>query len=1598
MPGREVKVLNDWSGGLNSNSDPKDLDDAQQHASHNVDYRTSGQIKPLGNPTMDTVYGSVEASILSGKGLFAYNSPYSVIALAADGSTAITFQDTTTQTPHAGEYSRCNIWPSSFSFDAVNQSVAPIFLSGFIWKAGTCSQTITNCAWSGNLTGVDINHPSGSYYDVHNSKGQQDSVFVSHAGGTQQLDNFETIEVDGTDATTKFEIGDEVWIKAPDGVQWSKVGVATAVEANIMEINSGGQKAFYGIGKEGNLRGINENLTNEIVLYNPTTVSCDADMTGATLLVPGTPIDISDSHTDIPPTTTDTIGVSGGSFTASTAYNKITKVRHKELHANYDFASAPTIGTGNGQWTHEGNDTNCNLTISHDTTGKGYQMNGKVYLQTDTISTGTDNLDVADSSKMAVGDVIQLTRNCIGKFNQSQAYPKISAIDDSTTVSLTGNHDTAGDVRFHVYPGENTTSIGKTNSMKLTLTGATKGVVWYKMTDCIVNKEYTAEITTHSIGMGAGDITKTRLVAHSSIISATGAWNNANVNFFTITDNTTFDKCMIHKLAFTPNATTYYIGICVEGVDTKVLYCDNFSIQSRWFVDRFTVSEPLAGTYSSQSITAAKVLFHDLNLYKPGVGFGAVPNRNWLGFPTIQDTDEGTGTYLEFVDNDADYQTMFNEIVDLINGDNENSNALGNNILASLDYGRATDDWKRAFGGNASANVEATNPGASEGSYLNLRMKTIGTSWNGVQVMLCPFVNPIRYDCRAIGHGSAGNYSYPVAAPFVKWDDVTMQGSIQESIDGPYIFDYNQYDRPLQNVTFMADEWDNDGMNSSSAVQKNILTQWNGHPPHSGLEFVNTSGSDAFSNAQESLFCTSGGITPRVQINEMFIGGGPSAGDILKVTVDAAADKIVTITADGTPTLTEISDNSTGLTAGLNADSEITPIFTSGYNGVQSDGTHKITCTGVTAGVGFSIAHESYGSQTEYVDDRHICILGSDAKFTFNSSRSDYQWITFTSATAIWSNVVNPLDPVFYSDGGKLRICDGNFSNDNEVKGFRYINLNGLFKNHAGIGSGLSINQWSMSDSEVNWNKLQTHNVNVLRENMYSSMAPSAKQCHVRYNIEKLTLEGDAVWDAAGYTITFTITGHGLSVGDDIDVVGTDTLDGRYEILEASDNTFKIEPDLTDDPGEGSVAGHNVYPVGYWDETYKFYASAYDVDGNETLPDHEFYIASGEKELSLSGRKLNIGVQVDPGDAPGAGTSFDESDWITPWQYVGFRIYYSKSEDGFGEKWHLGDIDFKRGFIRTDNGDTFDWKREDGSGHIVQPNFTSLTGDGEDFTRFSSPVDVETYESLNGYSSKNTSLGTRYKHIAIIGRRAYAGNLFYDQTHYNDRMIVSPYNMLDVFPSPYNVIEVTINDGQAITALIGYGDRLLQFKNQYLYIVNVASGEPSTFHLEASHRFYGCRNKNHIVETERGIIWANSIGVYMYNGQPDNIIDLHAYNPDEDINQSQGVGENERNSKRISSTDWNAFYNDNLIVGYDPVAKLVIFKRSCNAEALSGDCYIYDLQSDLWTYATAKWADTVEMTNFVTDLDENLVSLSAASQAFSSYNGGEIRNKKKDIG
>ena len=88
--------------------------------------------------------------------------------------------------------------------------------------------------------------------------------------------------------------------------------------------------------------------------------------------------------------------------------------------------------------------------------------------------------------------------------------------------------------------------------------------------------------------------------------------------------------------------------------------------------------------------------------------------------------------------------------------------------------------------------------------------------------------------------------------------------------------------------------------------------------------------------------------------------------------------------------------------------------------------------------------------------------------------------------------------------------------------------------------------------------------------------------------------------------------------------------------------------------------------------------------------------------------------------------------------------------------------------------------------------------------------------------------GTGYKTSTIINRRAYVGNVAYydkksDSSTYikvaNDTVIKSLVNEFDYFPIE-NRIDVEINDGEDIIKLASVGDKLLEFKQNTLYIIN----------------------------------------------------------------------------------------------------------------------------------------------------------------------------------
>ena len=189
---------------------------------------------------------------------------------------------------------------------------------------------------------------------------------------------------------------------------------------------------------------------------------------------------------------------------------------------------------------------------------------------------------------------------------------------------------------------------------------------------------------------------------------------------------------------------------------------------------------------------------------------------------------------------------------------------------------------------------------------------------------------------------------------------------------------------------------------------------------------------------------------------------------------------------------------------------------------------------------------------------------------------------------------------------------------------------------------------------------------------------------------------------------------------------------------------------------------------------------------------------------------------------------------------------------------------------------------------------------------------------------------------------------------YNDRMVVSAVNQLDSFPYPGNELDFDISDGDEIISLNSIGEKVLQFKENILYIVNIASNIPGDFFIEERHKFKGLSHFNHVIETEDGIFWINKFGAYLYDGEE--LKDLH-FDDDED-----------RERRKISQSKWSSFISNESMVGYNPSSKeCIIVKSHSHSVSSDGDCYIFNLTVNSWTYGKAKFfvGDSNEMTNLI---------------------------------
>ena len=270
---------------------------------------------------------------------------------------------------------------------------------------------------------------------------------------------------------------------------------------------------------------------------------------------------------------------------------------------------------------------------------------------------------------------------------------------------------------------------------------------------------------------------------------------------------------------------------------------------------------------------------------------------------------------------------------------------------------------------------------------------------------------------------------------------------------------------------------------------------------------------------------------------------------------------------------------------------------------------------------------------------------------------------------------------------------------------------------------------------------------------------------------------------------------------------------------------------------------------------------------------------------------------------------------------------------------------------------------------------------------------VDTFESINGFPSDLSAIalgkiGESWKLSCVANRRVFIANLKIqegdDAKTYGDRIMYSEIGKYDTFPS-YNFIDVVKGDAEVYTALVEYGDRLLAFKNNTLFILNVANPSPTSWFLEKTFRHKGVKHAEAVFRSEDGVIWVNEAGCWVYNG--DKIQNLIENKLDPISNYS---------SSSEHGLSWRDFYTTGSIVGYSPRFKQILVLNNCGGSAAKV-VYCYDIRTSSWSLLTDNqdFFSTSEYSNFILDGNGDLVIMTDGGtiRKYSPVSSGKGSNK-----
>jgi hypothetical protein len=307
-----------------------------------------------------------------------------------------------------------------------------------------------------------------------------------------------------------------------------------------------------------------------------------------------------------------------------------------------------------------------------------------------------------------------------------------------------------------------------------------------------------------------------------------------------------------------------------------------------------------------------------------------------------------------------------------------------------------------------------------------------------------------------------------------------------------------------------------------------------------------------------------------------------------------------------------------------------------------------------------------------------------------------------------------------------------------------------------------------------------------------------------------------------------------------------------------------------------------------------------------------------------------------------------------PRRITGARAYIKKRNTN--EFWSLlADIDFRKEDISGRTALDVNFSARNTAINAALNIFES--GNNVDTPLVLAAPNVDSYESISGVPSETTTMNVKYKTVAINNNVTYIGNVKIGDKLYEDSIFKSHVNAHDMFYDQRR-LDIASGDGERIIALHSFADRLLEFKERTMYIVNISQ---DVEFIEDVHFYKGITYPHQAINTEYGVAWLNDYGVYLYNGE--RVIDLFL---DPEI---QG-------RRKIDLGYYRTFLGTTPTIAYDGREKrLLVINNTTGVSTTDSSILIYDLLDNSWvrwnsTSGNHGWANgTYVFTNFITDFD-----------------------------